>query len=135
MDKELQRLKPFRRCFLTGPEGDARLKAKDVLNQVLEIHGQARKDEQVDWLMGNSDPAEGYEEFGGMDASTLSDVILQFFLGPWEEPSWWQVVKEETSQYLNMARMAAKAIENHEGNALVRHLLPTKCSRTRLGRE
>ena len=69
MDKELQRLKPFRRCVLTGPEGDARLKAKDVLNKVLEINGQARKDEQMDWLMGNSDPAEGYEEFGGMDAS------------------------------------------------------------------
>ena len=28
------------------------------------------------------------------------------------------------TQYLNMARMAAKAGENHEGNALVRHLLP-----------
>ena len=54
----------------------------------------------------------------------LSDVILQFFLGPWEEHKWWQVVKEETSQYLNMARLAAKAGENHEGNALVRHLLP-----------
>ena len=54
----------------------------------------------------------------------LSDVILQFFLGPWEEHKWWQVVKEETSQYLNMARLAAKAGENHEGNALIRHLLP-----------
>ena len=28
------------------------------------------------------------------------------------------------TQYLNMARMAAKAGENHEGYALVRHLLP-----------
>ena len=54
----------------------------------------------------------------------LADVVLQFFLGPWEDHKWWQVVKEETEEYLSFAKEASKSGTFHGGNALVRHLLP-----------
>ena len=59
----------------------------------------------------------------------LSDIILTVLQGPWSDHKWWQVVREQTEEYLKMARM-----DGDPCHALLRKLMPAIGREQGLGR-
>ena len=49
----------------------------------------------------------------------LSDIMLTVLQGPWSDHKWWQVVREQTEEYLRMAQL-----DGHPCHALLRKLMP-----------